>query len=191
MADTLKRNGTMVEHCRDAMRSHTSLDQVPSIIKSIIRDGMWRRRFERRLNKEVEFDSFAAFVNTPALEGLGYDYDTVKRICAIDPEALDAIDRAMQRKPGKTWDSRTQENTVDNINNNTRPDGTSRAAGLRRLRKDRPDLHQQVIDGELSVNAACVKAGFRKKKTPLEQLQHWWIKADEATRDEFLDWVRT
>jgi hypothetical protein len=38
---------------------------------------------------------------------------------------------------------------VDNNNGiNTRPTGTSAAAALRRLRKDRPDMHARVLKGE-------------------------------------------
>lgn len=43
------------------------------------------------------------------------------------------------------------------------PTGTSREAGLRRLRKDRPDLHAEVLAGALSTHAAMVKAGFRRR----------------------------
>ena len=41
--------------------------------------------------------------------------------------------------------------------------GTSRAYVLARLKRDRPDLAQRVIDAELSANAAAIEAGFRKK----------------------------
>jgi hypothetical protein len=43
------------------------------------------------------------------------------------------------------------------------PSGTSREAGLRRLRKDRPDLHAEVLAGRLSAHGAMVRAGFRRK----------------------------
>jgi hypothetical protein len=42
--------------------------------------------------------------------------------------------------------------------------GTSRAYVLARLKGDRPDLAQRVIDGELSANAAAIEAGIRKKQ---------------------------
>jgi hypothetical protein len=45
----------------------------------------------------------------------------------------------------------------------SRPTGTSRATALRRLRKDRPDIHARVLKGELSAHAAMIEAGFRKK----------------------------
>jgi hypothetical protein len=41
--------------------------------------------------------------------------------------------------------------------------GTSREEALRRLAKDRPDLHARVMAGELSAHAAAIEAGFRAK----------------------------
>jgi hypothetical protein len=43
------------------------------------------------------------------------------------------------------------------------PTGTSTEAALRRLAKDRPDLHTRVLAGEITAHAAMVEAGFRKK----------------------------
>lgn len=33
----------------------------------------------------------------------------------------------------------------------------------RRLRRDRPDLYERVVEGELSANAAAIEAGFRRR----------------------------
>lgn len=41
--------------------------------------------------------------------------------------------------------------------------GNSEAHALRRLRRDHPDLAERVERGELSANAAAVKAGFRHR----------------------------
>ena len=41
--------------------------------------------------------------------------------------------------------------------------GTSATYALRRLQRDRPDLADRVVEGELSANAAMIKAGFRTK----------------------------
>jgi hypothetical protein len=62
---------------------------------------------------------------------------------------------------------------TDKRNVHISPSGNSRAAFLRRLRKDRPDIHARVLAGELSPHAGMVEAGFRKKPvrkklTPLE-----------------------
>ena len=39
----------------------------------------------------------------------------------------------------------------------------SAAYWLARLRRDRPDLAERVTAGELSINAASIEAGFRKR----------------------------
>jgi hypothetical protein len=55
------------------------------------------------------------------------------------------------------------------------PTGTSAAHAHRVLRTKRPDIHQRVLDGELSPHAGMIEAGFRKKRerkklTTLEKL---------------------
>jgi hypothetical protein len=45
----------------------------------------------------------------------------------------------------------------------SRPAGNSAAAAIRRLRKDRSDIHARVLAGELSPHAGMIEAGFRKK----------------------------
>jgi hypothetical protein len=91
------------------------------------------------------------------LAGLGESLDLIKRLCRDDPAALDAIDRVCQRGKGnESGNNQHTIGTVDNVNNSTdskeRPTGNSRAAALRRLRKDRPDLHEQVLKGEKTTN---------------------------------------
>jgi hypothetical protein len=73
-------------------------------------------------------------------------------------QRLDAKDRAQQRQGGRP---KTVDNGGGNINS-SRPSGTSKAYALRRLRKDRPDLHARVLAGEISAHAAMITAGFRR-----------------------------
>ena len=65
-------------------------------------------------------------------------------LCGKDREALDAIDRATQNAPYRP------EKSVDIVNTlEERPTGNSAAQAIRRLRKDRPDLHADVMDGDI------------------------------------------
>ena len=89
------------------------------------------------------------------LTGLGATLAQLRGICRDDPEALDAIDRATQNAP------HIHTGDVDNVN--VRPGGNASATALRRLRKDRPDLHAEVMAGAKSPHAAMVEAGFRPK----------------------------
>jgi hypothetical protein len=86
-----------------------------------------------------------------------------------------------------------------------RPQGNSRALILRRLRNDHPQLHQLVLDGQISPHRAAIAAGFRQapgrkpKRRPVDplelspdQAQELWLGAgaggsvfqDEAARHE-------
>ena len=57
-----------------------------------------------------------------------------------------------------------QHSREDVANSNShRPTGTTSTQALRRLRKDRPDLHAEVLAGNTSAHAAMVTAGFRPK----------------------------
>jgi hypothetical protein len=80
---------------------------------------------------------------------------TLLKVCHEHPVALAKIEQVTQRPPSL--------HAVDNVNS-TRPMGNSAMQGLRRLRTQRPDLHQRVLDSELSVHAAMIEAGFRKPK---------------------------
>lgn len=81
-----------------------------------------------------------------------------KDLCRHNLAATYAIERAQQQtdRPGRRTD------LVDNVNKVERPTGNSQSYAFRKLRKDRPDLLEQVLNGELKTNAAMEQAGFRK-----------------------------
>jgi hypothetical protein len=90
-----------------------------------------------------------------------------RRLIQDNNRALDLFDRARQRPAslhiGDDGDA------LYNVQG-TAPTGNSVEATIRRLRKDRPDLHARWLAGELSANAAAIEAGFRSKPTPFEQI---------------------
>ena len=87
-------------------------------------------------------------------EGLGSDVKTIQRMCADDAETLDLIDSALKNPNGV-------HHAVDIINA-IKPDGTSRQAALRSLRKNAPAIHKEVISGKLSAHAGMLKAALRR-----------------------------
>jgi hypothetical protein len=138
------------------------LTVVPKLVVKIVDEELWRAIYCGPTKTLVEFKSFAEFVTTSLPEGLGCTIKMIQNICRDSPAALDAIDRATANPVGRP-------ETLDNIQDlRPAPTGTSKDAALRRLRKDRPDLHAKVLAEELSANAAMVAAGFRKKPTPDE-----------------------
>jgi hypothetical protein len=134
-------------------RGEASWKNAPDFIRRIIREEMWQHRYVADLGKDVDFDRFEDFVTALVPEGLETSIDMLLRLCRDDKDALDLIDRAIQNPAGPhivQGESRA-------------PTGNSEQTALRRLRKDRPDLHRRVLAGELSAHAAMVEAGFRRR----------------------------
>lgn len=157
MTDKLVENDQLVGHLQEALRDGQSgLRYVPKLLKRVLEEEAWRKRYHWASKTGVGFNSFAEFVTAPLTEGLGVDIDFVRRMVADDKAARDLLTQAVQGHQGERTD------LVNNMNE-VRPQGTSAEAALRRLRKDRPDLHAKVLKDELSPHAAMVEAGFRPR----------------------------
>lgn len=130
-------------------------DTAHSIGVMLLRQS-WRR-FTRPGGRVVEWDDFRAFVEAPLPDGLETDLKDLEWVCRRQPDVLDLIDQAVQ-KPKHV--RRSDGDTITITDPNAR--GTARLSALRKLRSDRPDLHAQVLAGDLSAHAAMVAAGFRR-----------------------------
>lgn len=81
----------------------------------------------------------------------------LKAETGLDEQAIkDRIKEARLPRHGEIGHGRR----LDNINSTQ--GGTSETYIVRRLKRDRPDLAQQVLDGTTSARAAGIKAGFVK-----------------------------
>ena len=144
--------GTLVRALLDGSRD---LGTVPALLVRIIDEDLWRDRVDPASGRPYRFRSWEQFVATPGPEGLGSSDKQLRGVCAGNTKALDALDRVTKRPAHIHAD-------VDNVH--VRPAGNSQAAALRRLRKDRPDLHAKVLTKELSADKAMVEAGFRPRR---------------------------
>jgi hypothetical protein len=184
--------------------SGKSLAHIPALVKRVLQEESWRYRIIEKTGEECRFaaDEFVRFVTTPPLEGLGATVEALKNLCRDDRVAYDLIEQATQQADGGNNNpygckgKQIDPINVDNINVDSKPEipkrpiGTSRDAALRRLRKDRPDLHQRVLAGELTPHAAMKAAGFRKVPTALEVAQKAYRKLGPKERATFLEWVK-
>lgn len=152
-----RARGTLVEALSSALeRGGSGLANAPTLLRRILEEESWRE-FVTQRGEVVQHARFEAFVTEPPLAGLGADLELVRRVVADDPVTVDLLDQALSGRQGRRTD------LVDNIHEVDRPTGTSQAAALRRLRKDAPELHAEVLAGNLSAHAAMVQAGFRPK----------------------------
>ncbi|MEV0843596.1 hypothetical protein AB0I55_29135 [Actinocatenispora sera] len=137
-------------------RGDNALESVPALLKRILHDGMWRE-FVTQRGELVKHQRFVDFVITPPLKGVGADVRLVRRIVADDAEALDLLDQALKGIQGSRTDLH------NNVTKVSQPEGNSREKALRRLRKDAPELHADVLAGRMSAHAAMIEAGFRPR----------------------------
>ena len=163
-------------------RGAPSIKDIPQIIKRVIQTDAWRRR-RLRNGKIVEHSTFRAFITTKPLDGCGYDPKKIYALIKGEPETEVLWREAMKGKQG------TRSDLVDNVNEVKSSDGNSRSYTLTRLKHQKPELFQDVVDGKLSANAAAIAAGFRKKRSPLQNLRAAWAKATADERRQFLSEV--
>jgi len=155
--------------------SHVS-DSVPHGIKIILQENLWQEREPApgKLNKKT-FKNFKEFCEASTPFGLNTPFEYVLNICKPYNDVLDLIDEANNKEAVQGRRNDLKDNFVNNINE-VRPQGTTKASGLRRLRKDRKDLHEKVLDNDMTVNEAMIAAGFRKKMISMpkgQDVQRW------------------
>lgn len=166
----LKKNANLVEALGSSLRSGDhGLKAVPGLVKRVLAEEAWRS-FVTQRGELVEYEHFEEFVVTPPLKGLGASVALVRTLVQGDAVALDLFDKTVQVANGGDRRSASFSEYVihteaegEDSRKRVSPSGTSREAGLRRLRKDRPDLHAEVLAERLSIHAAMVQAGFRRR----------------------------
>lgn len=162
--DHLLHNGGVVLTLQQAfVNGDHSLHVIPGLLKKVIDEGCWQERLVRATGEIVRFERFEDFIRSAPPDGMHTTTEAVKRICRDDPTALDALDRVLAHRQGERTDIVSNRNEVPSSATEERPVGTTAQYAIRRLRKDRPDLHAKVLAGELKPHAAMVEAGFRPR----------------------------
>ena len=162
-------------------RAEGSLSNFPGLLKRVIEERAWEKRSHH--GEVIDLPNLRALITEKPIRGWGQDPKKVEAVIRDEPEVLEMYREAMKGEHGGDKKSRIN---VDNINNDRRSDGTSRSYTLTRLKHQKPELFQEVVQGKMSANAAAVLAGFRKLRTPLELLRSAWRKANVTERRTFL-----
>ena len=156
---------------------------VPLFLKNVIEEEQWKHCSD---SQGKPFTSFEAFITHQLWEGLESTIDDLKVFCRKRDDVRQLIDAAVGAAPA--WGEIGGGHSRGDIVTSDRR-GNSPTYLLKRLKRDRPDLADKVVRGELSAHAAAVEAGFRKKPTPLAQLRQAWAKASPDQREAFLSEV--
>lgn len=191
--DTLPPEGRLIRNsdlCQSLDKSlrqgEMGIGSTCDLIKAVIREKAWTRR-KIRTGELITLSSLRELITKPPLEGYGEKIEDVERMIANDPEALADFREAVKEHGNN---QHTAKSNPYNIREAKVTCGTGKAYTLSRLKRETPDLFAAVVRGELSANAAAVKAGWRKVKTPLERLFAEWKKASQEERAEFLKSIK-
>ncbi len=171
MAET-KSEDRLVDFLRSAISDGSAgLSDVPTLVKRVIEENLWQKRYVHQSKEAIRFETFREFVEAAPPEGLGTNLKTLRRLSADAPNVLDLIERMREplRRGGDRRSKKFRDSKDDNVPFEKPQLGNSRSYALRRLRELRPDLHGKVLANELSVNRAMIAAGFRKKNLSLSK----------------------
>ena len=139
--------------------------------------GGWQYLENTRKRPFHSFDEFCRDMN-----GLGVERAEFER-------RLTAQEQARIESPAADVGVNQHTRGVDNVNSS---DGNSVRYLVRRLKRDRPDIAERLVNGEFkSARAAAIVAGIIHPPTALSILQGGWKRATAAERKQFLAWVNT
>jgi len=157
----LVRNGERISIAYHSLRKgEAGLDNLPLLLEQIGEDEMYKRFIHPETGEVLENKNFTEFVCSTPPKGLGSSKDTVRRLCKSNERILWKVDTWMTGKPHRP----PKEESVYNVNTYGRTTGNTASYALRKLSKDAPEIHERVINGELSPHAGMVEAGFRKRQ---------------------------
>lgn len=156
---TAKANAVLVDALGSSLRyGGNALEAVPDLLKKLLAEEAWRE-FVTQRGELVQHERFADFVTTPPLKGLGASMELIDRIVGTsDPDLLRMLREAKKGKPGRPRKGEEKGSDSDPISK----DGADAAAD--RLAREAPEEYEAVRRGEMTIHAAAVAAGIRKRR---------------------------
>lgn len=136
-----------------------SANELVPALASIVSTGHWRE-FVHPMRGVVTFASFADYCD----EFLGLSPQAVEAL--LDKTNAKAAAREVRRmlaeavEPQRSARGGPVPSNSSDTKVSEQPDATY---VLARLKRDDPDLARQVIDGQVSANAAAIQAGIRRR----------------------------
>ena len=134
------------------------LRQFPALLKKVISERAWERRVSR--GKVIELaGGLRELITAKPLRGWGEDPAKVEAVIRDDPEALVMFREAMKHQGERP----NLDNNVIEVDRS--PVGNSRAYSIARVQREcDAATAAAVMAGDMSPNAALVRAGVRENR---------------------------
>lgn len=161
MTDQLRARANLIDSLSSAARhGGAALADAPALLRRVLEEGAWRE-FVTQRGDHVQHNRFSEFVTAAPLRGLGADVELIERIVGTgDPDLLVMLRDA--EKVGRGSVGRGRPLGDGDSPSPIADDQTGQAVA--RLARDHPAEYERVRSGELSINAAAVKAGIRPRR---------------------------
>lgn len=166
MSAPLLSNAEQVNMLQEYVASGSNdLDMVTRLVAGVIESGAWRE-FTTPNGFPVRHRTFHEFVTADRWDGLGTSRDAlVGWVREQDPDTASAVERAWREEVPVVGKHGSNQHGSTGGDCGTRSTNPMEADGiLARLKRDDPDMAQQVVNGELSANAAARIKGWRKPR---------------------------
>ena len=151
-------------------RADGSLASFPGLLKRVIQEKVWERRIHN--GHLIELPNLRALITEKPIRGWGQNPDKIQAVIQDDAEALALFREAMKGEEGGDKKSHAKITNNNIIGDDCRTvQGTSKAYTISRLKRDRPDLFERVVAGELSANRAGPAVVRSDQACGLEQLR--------------------
>ena len=159
--------GQLCRSAEDCLAATGTLSSFPGLLKKIIKTEAWKHRHivdTRGMPRSgvsggiIELPNLRALITEKPLKGWGEDPTKIEAVIRDDPECLVLYREAMTLPVGT---NQHNNNIITQTEKTTQ--GTSKSYTLDRLKRESPELYQQVTEKKISANAAAIQAGFRKK----------------------------
>ena len=186
---------TPKEFCKDLIRRSHNIEMysehLPESCAACIAKGYYKEMTDR---DGKPFTSFKQFCEYTLPHGMELRWDVLMKISERTPYreiilAQEVIDEPLAQNGGE----RKPSEQIDNIKLNQ--GGTSPSYIMRRLARDgaedasKAELFKQVTKGTISAHKAALEAGYRTKKTPLEQVKTMGAKLPKNELAELLEFL--
>lgn len=184
----LHKATTFVQLCSSSWRHGVpEVKKFADLLATIIEEELWR---EFDVGGIIEHrKSIHDFITLHPPKGLGTTvqdiHDATKsldghRLAGL----LGVIADTLGKNGGDRHSDKAKKLQADNI---SLKHGTDPLYLTSRIKRDRPDIAERMVAGEFkSVRQAAIEAGIIKVKTPLQQVEYWWVKLTEQEQREFL-----
>lgn len=139
-----------------------SLDSFPKLLMLVIKEKVWLHRVDQ--GRRYVLPNLRALITEKPMAGWGEDPKKIEAIIKDMPEVLAAFREEMKGEPGR------KQETDNNVIPLDTPQGNSRAYSIARVKSEcdkgavTKDTLAKVMSGEMSPNAALIKAGIRQNR---------------------------